>query len=263
MAVGNPYPPLNVYFSFVSYAFSGDIRYGYLAAILLAGSAHGHSRARPSSPWWLHIFSCFLRGFSSWSSKAGRNPWCCLLAVAVVWCAFHRPAWRFVVLGLLMASKQYMIFLFPLIILLIPPKSSRRFWAQAGGSTVGVAFAVTAPLAFWNFPRFLLGCWPGPVVPGLPHGCIELCGLVCAHVFGQIPPQFLSFIVLAVVLILMMRFAARYAGRLCHRHGALPGVVLCFQQTSLLQLLFSRGGIIMLCPGGLASLGTFRPKGSG
>ena len=242
LAVGNPYPPLNVYFSFVSYAFSGDLRYGYLIAILLAGVLMA-----TLTPGRLSLLAAYIFLFSprlffvveqSWT-----EPMVLFLAVAVVWCAFHRPAWRFVVLGLLMASKQYMIFLFPLIILLIPPKSSRRFWAQAGGSTVGVAFAVTAPLAFWNFPAFFwnvgLAQWDQVFrMDALSYA------VWFTRMFGQIPPQFLSFIVLAVVLILMMRFAARTPAGFAIATALCLGLFFAFSKQAFCNYYFLVVGLL-------------------
>jgi len=207
LTVGNPYPPLSIYFSFFSYVLTRDIRYGYLLAILVAGvlMASLQPGRVPLLAAYILLFTprIFFVLEQSWT-----EPLVLLLSVAVVWCALHRPAWLFVALGLLMASKQYMIFLFPLIILLIPSKSSRRIWAQASGLTVGTAFAVTAPLALWNFPAFLwdvgLAQWNQVFrTDSLSYAVLYL------HVFGKVPPQFISFIVLAVVLVLMCLFCAR------------------------------------------------------
>ncbi|HEY5983868.1 MAG TPA: hypothetical protein VIU38_10380, partial [Anaerolineales bacterium] len=37
LTIGNPYPPLSIYFSLLGYVIGGDIRYAYLAAILITG----------------------------------------------------------------------------------------------------------------------------------------------------------------------------------------------------------------------------------
>jgi hypothetical protein len=135
------------------------------------------------------------------------EPLVVLLAVAVVWCATHRPAWTFIVVGLLIASKQYMLFLLPLMVLLIPPASPRRVWAQACGWTLGTAFAVTAPLAFWNFPAFLwdvgLAQWYQVFrVDALSYAAVY------ARMFGHSPSQFLPYIALGVALLLIWRYGS-------------------------------------------------------
>jgi len=207
MTIGNPYPPLSIYLSFIGYILTGDVRTSCLVALLLAGLLMAFLRPGRTALLAAYIFLFTPRVFfvleQSWT-----EPLVLLLGVAVVWCAIHRPAWRFVALGLLIASKQYMIFLAPLIILLIPPKSSPRVWAKACGWTVGVAFAVTAPLAFWNFPAFL---WDVGLAQWKQVFRMDALSYAAwyAHLSGQIPPQVISFVVLGALLVLMWFLGAR------------------------------------------------------
>jgi hypothetical protein len=207
MTIGNPYPPLSIYLSFLGYVMAGDIRYSHLAALLMAGLLM--TRLRPSREALLaaYIFlftpSIYFVLEQSWT-----EPLVLLLSVAVVWCALNRPAWKFAALGLLVASKQYMIFLSPLIVLLIPPAATKRFWVQACGWTVASAFVVTAPLAFWNFPAFLWNVGLAQWYQVFRTDALSYTAFY-ALAFGQLPSQFLSFIVLGLALLLIWRFGSR------------------------------------------------------
>ena len=243
MTIGNPYPPLSIYLSLLGYAIAGDIRYSHLAAILVAGVLMVCLRPGREALLAAYIFLFTPRVFfvleQSWT-----EPWVLFLSVAVVWCAIHRPAWNFIVLGLLIASKQYTIFLFPLIVLLIPPASPRRVWEQAWGWTLGVAFAVTAPLAFWNFPAFLwdvgLAQWYQVFrVDALSYAAVY------ARVFGQLPSQFLSYIVLGAALLLIWRYGSRSPAGFAAALALCLGLFFAFSKQAFCNYYFLVVG--MLC----------------
>lgn len=242
MTIGNPYPPLSIYFSFLGYVLTGDIRYSYLAAILLAGLLMACLRPGRTALLAVYILLFTPRLYfvleQSWI-----EPLVLLLAVAVVWCAIHRPAWIFVVLGLLVASKQYMIFLSPLIILLIPLKSSRRVWTQAGGWTVGVAFAVTAPLAFWNFPAFL---WDVGLVQFYQISRLEALSYAAmyARMFGQFPSQYIPFVVLGAVLLIMWHYGARSPAGFAIAMALCLGLFFAFSKQAFCNYYFLVVGIL-------------------
>ena len=120
----------------------------------------------------------------------------------------HRPDCKFVVLGLLIACKQYMIFMFPLIILLIPTDSPRRFWVRSCGWTVGSAFVVTAPLAFWNFPAFLWNVGLAQWYQVFRMDALSYAA-VYARVFGKLPSQSIPFLLLGATLLILWRYGER------------------------------------------------------
>ena len=207
--ISNPYPPLSIYLSFIGYALAGDIRYSLLAAIMVTGLLMVFLRPGREALLAAYIFLFMPRLYyvleQSWT-----EPLVLLLAVAVVWCAIHRPAWKFLALGLMIASKQYLVFLSPLIFLLIPPGSPKRVWVRSSGWAVGSAFVVTAPLAFWNFPAFF---WDVGLAQWYQVSRIDSLSFaaVYARVFGQFPSQIIPFFVLAVVLFLLWRYGERSA----------------------------------------------------
>jgi len=207
MTIGNPYPPLSIYLSSISYAVTKDILYSDLVAILVAGMLMVFLRPSRETLLATYIFLFTPRIYyvieQSWT-----EPLVLVLAVAVVWCAMHRPAWKYLALGLMIASKQYMVFMLPLIFLLFSPGSTKRIWAQSLGWTVGSAFVVTAPLAFWNFPAFL---WDVGLAQLYQVSRIDALSYATAYarVFGYFPTQFLSLVVLGAALLLFLRFGER------------------------------------------------------
>ncbi len=207
LTIGNPYPPLSIYLSWLGYAVGKDIRYSHLAAIVLASLLMACMSASRETLLAAYIFLFTPRTFfvveQSWT-----EPLVLLLSVAVLWCALKRPAWMPVALGLLLASKQYMIFMAPFAVLLMPPGARWRDWAQFLGLTVGVAFVVTAPLAFWDLPAFL---WNVGLSQWYQVFRLDALSYVAIYtrVFNQPPSQLIPFIALGVAFLVAWRYAWR------------------------------------------------------
>jgi hypothetical protein len=77
-----------------------------------------------------------------------------LLLAATVFCACRKPGWTPVMMGLLLASKQYVFIVMPAMLLVSPRpylgRASWRFWMIAAG----VALGVTLPMALWDWGQF-------------------------------------------------------------------------------------------------------------
>ncbi len=146
---GYPYLPLSLYFSLPGH-WLGDFRFAHVFA--LAGAAWFLATARPSSTSQLAatlfllfpptIFVLLL----SWI-----EPVTLFFLGATLWCAFRAPRWLFLALGCLLASKQYTVFLLALLPLLVPEKAR---WRTVLWQSLGVAAALTLPLALWDWPGF-------------------------------------------------------------------------------------------------------------
>lgn len=205
MTIGNPYPPLSIYISLLGYLFAGDIRYCHLLALILAGVGMARLYPRRETLLAAYLFVFTPRTFfvveQSWT-----EPVVLLLVVAVVWCALNRPAWTFIALGLLIASKQYMVFMLPLSILLLPASTSKWTWIKTSALAVGVAFVVTAPLAFWDFQSFL---WNVGLAQLYQVFRLDAYSFVAyyAVVSGQYPSSYIAFGLLFVALFLTWRFS--------------------------------------------------------
>jgi hypothetical protein len=236
LTIGNPYPPLSIYLSLLSYAVTGDIRYIDLVAILIAGILMVTLRSSREALLAVYIFIFTPRIYfvieQSWT-----EPLVLLLAVAVVWCAMHRPPWKYLALGLMVATKQYMVFMLPLIFLLISPGTSKRILAKSLGWSVGSAFVVTAPLAFWNFPAFLWDVGLAQLYQVPRFDALSYAN-VYARIFGKFPSQFLSLIILGVALILFLRYCEHSSAAFAYALGLGLGLFFAFSKQAFCNYYF-------------------------
>lgn len=207
LTIGNPYPPLSIYFSSLGYLFAGDIRYSHLVAFILSGALIAFLRPGRGSKLAAYLFLFSPRSFyvieQSWT-----EPIVVLFLTAAVYCAIHRPQWLPMLAGLLFASKQYLLFAFPLMLLVSPSKqpfSARLRWF---GKISLVALAVTAPLALWNFPAFV---WN--VGEAQWHQIFRLDALSYLAAYARVtdtqPSQLVAFAALALAFLGVWRFLPR------------------------------------------------------
>lgn len=154
MTVGNGYPPMSIYLTSVGFLIFGDTRYGILLALLISGAfIRSFTKNRFSN------LAAFLLLFSPRSffilEQAWTEPFLIMLLAILVWVCIYHPKWRFVILGLLMASKQYLVVMFPIAFLLLNKGYRPREWIKPITTTIGTALIVTLPLALRNFQKFI------------------------------------------------------------------------------------------------------------
>lgn len=207
LTIGNPYPPLSILFATLGYLAGGDIRYSYLLAIVLSGAFIAFLQPGRETKLAAYIFLFTPRIFylleQSWT-----EPIVVLLLTATVYCAIHHPRWLPFTLGLLFASKQYLLFLIPLTLLLIPPKSSWQSWLRLYGGMAVVAVVVTAPLALWNFPAFMWNVGEAQWHQVFRGDALSYLALY-ARIYHQTPSQLIGFVALAISLLLVWHFISR------------------------------------------------------
>ena len=151
---GYPYPPLSLFLDVLGHVFGGDYRYALLAAMTLAGACMGYARpgrvgalAAATFLFTPRVFFVLEQGWT--------EPFVVQLLCATVFCACREPKALPIMLGLFLATKQYVVLVVPLTWLLLPrPVHWRDLWRllwQAGL----VAAVVTLPLMLWNIPAFI------------------------------------------------------------------------------------------------------------
>jgi hypothetical protein len=155
---GYPYPPPNLLLTLPGYLL-GDFRLANLAAMTVAGLLISFSRPGRIASAAGSLFLFTPRTF--FVLEAGfTEPIVVMLFAAVVFAACRQ--WRClpVLLGLFLASKQYLILAAPLGLLLFRPEGNEslptesRFpgkWLAAGVTIL----VVTVPLAVWDCGAFL------------------------------------------------------------------------------------------------------------
>lgn len=151
---GYPYPPLSLYMALPGYMVAGDHRYAQLAAITLSAALLAYAR-----PGILSMLAALLLLFTPRvfmiAELAWTEPFVVLLLCATVFCACRLPRATPYALGLLFASKQYMIFAAPLAVLLLDGSFSWRRYLIFMAKAVGVAAVVSLPLVLNNLPAFM------------------------------------------------------------------------------------------------------------
>ncbi|HEX8463247.1 MAG TPA: hypothetical protein VF627_01395, partial [Abditibacterium sp.] len=139
---GYPYLPLSLFWSLPGY-WLGDPRLMHVAALIGAAGLLAYARPSTTSQLAATLFLLFPSSvfvlIMSWI-----EPVAIFFLAATVFCAFRAPKWLFLALGCLLASKQYIVFLLPLLPLLVPEKEKRGplFWRA-----ISVAVAVSLPMA--------------------------------------------------------------------------------------------------------------------
>jgi hypothetical protein len=242
MTIGNPYPPLSIYLSFLGYVVAGDIRYSHLAAVLVASLLLICLRPSREALLAAYLLLFTPRVFfvieQSWT-----EPLVLLCAVALIWCLQHRPTWSFIALGLLIAIKQYMIFFFPLIVWLVPLSAPKKVWLRSGFLTLATAFLVTAPLAFWNLPAFLWNVGWAQWYQVFRFDALSYAALY-ATAFGQKPSQLLSFVVLGMALLFFWRYSARSSAGFATALGVGLGLFFAFSKQAFCNYYFLVIGLL-------------------
>ena len=154
LAFGFPYPPVSLYLSTAGHRVAGDHRYAQLLAMTLAAACMAY--ARPGA-WATAMAAMFLftpRGFFV-LGRGWTEPFVVMFLAATVFCAcrgFNRllP----VALGLLLASKQYLVLAVPLVPLMVGVPFRWRSYIVLMAKAGGVAALVTLPFAVWNWDAF-------------------------------------------------------------------------------------------------------------
>src|SRR5204863_7159736 len=142
------YPPLPLMLVAPARAILGDVRWTHLialeaAAVLIVLTAG--SRGIWAAALLLLTPRSLLVIEAAWV-----DPIVILMLAFTLYCALRKPRMLWLALGLLLASKQYMVLLLPLTTLLMQG-NTRRVLLRA----MLVAAAVTLPFLLWNPAAFV------------------------------------------------------------------------------------------------------------
>ncbi|MDY7230472.1 hypothetical protein [Hyalangium rubrum] len=149
---GFPYPPLSLYFSVLGKVLGGDPRWAQLVALTLAAGLMAFARGGRLGVGAAALLLMTPRGLFV-LEQAWTEPFLILLLAASVFCACRFPRALPYVFGLLLAVKQYTVFMVPLVLLLTPLRG-RALWGllwRAGATGLGVSL----PLVLANPSAFI------------------------------------------------------------------------------------------------------------
>jgi len=150
---GFPYAPLSLLMILPGY-LAGDHRYAQLFALVIAAGLIAYSRpgiiATLAAILLLTTARVFMVLELGWT-----EPLVILWLAATVFCACRYPRATPYVLGLLLAAKQYTIFIPPLAALLVTPRFTWRGYGKLLLKAFIVAAIVTLPLILWDHHAFM------------------------------------------------------------------------------------------------------------
>jgi hypothetical protein len=153
---GFQYPPLSLLAVLPGYLL-GDLRYTYIAALLLSSALL--VRIRLSQITLVAVILLLLSPVTFYVlSRGWTEP---LVLLSLYWtclAAARRSRWLPVALGLFFASKQYTVLAVPFVALLRAPFTWKAYLRLLIAAAI-VASVVAAPFAIWNFHDF----WQGVV----------------------------------------------------------------------------------------------------
>ena len=148
LQVGLPYPPLSLLLELPSYLLLGDYRYATLLALALAALVLARCRDDALGPLAAAVLLFTPRAFFV-IEQGWTEPFVALGLCLVAYASIRRPAWLPAALGFLFASKQYTLFLAPLVFVLFPVGQGRRAMSVLWRG-VAIAVGIALPFAAWN-----------------------------------------------------------------------------------------------------------------
>jgi len=221
---GFPYPPLSLMLSGLGWIF-GDMRWANLALMLLAGAALLWGRGKYgvlaavlllSTPRVLFVLE-----------QAWTDAYIIGLMGITLWAAARQPRWAAFAFGALVSAKQYMVFLMPLGLLLIPPPWDRKKVLRFVGEAVLAALIINLPWLLWN-PKALIA---SNTVSGHPFRPDSLSFMAATAVNGQpIWPLYIQLVLMVPAYAIIVWKSARGPGGFALSCALVLGVFFSFSK---------------------------------
>jgi hypothetical protein len=153
---GFPYPPWSLLLALPGHLIAHDYRYANLVALSAAGALMTYAR-----PGRLGALAAFIFLFSPRHLFVLEQGWTeanvVFMVAAVVFVACRWPKALPWVLGLMLATKQYLVFLLPVSFFLLPSNEKPFAWKDFGlfcAKAVGLAAVVTSWGLLWDPAAF-------------------------------------------------------------------------------------------------------------
>jgi len=146
--VGLQYPPVTFLSALPGYLL-GDVRYGYVLAVLLS-AIFGFAAAPNLATLCVDAYFLLSPITFMVEDRCWTEPLVWMLLCATLYAAIKRPRWLALALGLFLASKQYNFLALTLVGILLRPFAWKAYWRLLGAS-LAVAIATLLPFALLNF----------------------------------------------------------------------------------------------------------------
>lgn len=152
LTIGFPYPPLSLLLILPGELLAGDPRYAHLVAVGLTALVIAFTRPGPiaTGAAMLYLFTpfTFFMVAGSWT-----EPLVVLAIASVVAVAVRKPGWLGPALGLMIATKQYLLIGLPLALVLLARTAAER-WRLTWQALL-VAAVITVPFFLWDPDAFI------------------------------------------------------------------------------------------------------------
>jgi hypothetical protein len=150
---GYPYMPLTILMALPGHLFGGDYRYAQLISMTLSAALMVAAKPGPVSVAAAALLLFQPRGFYI-MERGWNEPMVLLTLCATIFCAVRFPRALPWMLGLFLASKQYIPLTIGATILLSGEHFSARAWIGMLAKALLAAIVVTLPLALWDWGAF-------------------------------------------------------------------------------------------------------------
>jgi hypothetical protein len=192
---GFPYPPLSLLMCLPGYLLTGDVRYSHLVATTLSGLLIGFSGrgllSKLAALLFLFSPTVFFVVQRSWT-----EPFVVLLFSMILFqCRLGRSP--FLTLGLLIASKQYLVLAGPLAAWFLMKEPSLHRYSRLILRVGASALAVTLPLALWNFRAFFYSVGIVQFLQPFRRDALSIPAWV-VHMGFSPPPVWMAFLAVGV-----------------------------------------------------------------
>jgi hypothetical protein len=205
--LGFPYPPLTLLLDLPGHAGLGDFRYTNLIYVTIGGAAIGYCR-RGAMPMLAAIL--FLTtGRTLFMVELGFTECQVVMLLGLMIFAACR-GWRMtaVLLGLLMAGKQYLVIVAPCAVFLIPRPWNWRVVLRWAGIAAAAGLVVSLPIILID-PRGFVRCTIVPIMNAyFRYDALSFLALYAKHT-GVTPSASIGFVLSVLALGVVMWRAPR------------------------------------------------------
>lgn len=200
--LGFPYPPLMLLMDLPGHVIFGDFRYSNLFAMIGAAAFLGYARRGMIAPLAALLFLTTPRTLFILESGF-TEPATALLAGATVFASVRKWRWTPVLLGLLFASKQYLVIVAPCALLMIPRPWTMRTVGRWVAIAVATGLAVSLPIIL-PFLKDFVRCTIEPIAKAhFRYDALSYLALY-AKVKGVTPNPLIGFALAVLALPLVL-----------------------------------------------------------
>ncbi|HKU20591.1 MAG TPA: glycosyltransferase 87 family protein [Terriglobales bacterium] len=239
---GFQYPPLSLLAILPGYLL-GDLRYTYIAALLLAAALL--VRIRFNRMTLIAVALLLLSPVTFYVlSRGWTEPLVLLLLCWTCLAALRRSRCLAVALGLFFASKQYAVLAVPLAALLLPRFTWKAYLRLLAAGLLCAA-AVTAPFALWNFHDFWRDLVTWQLIQPFRPDALSFSVLAARMGLPQIS-QFVVIIATAAAAFWALTRKARMAPAFAGSLALVMLVFFCLNKQAFVNYYFLVSGAMLL-----------------